>query len=297
MTISLLVAVAENGVIGHKGGMPWRLPSDLRRFRRLTLGHHVIMGRKTFASIGRPLPGRKMVVLTRQNDYQAVDARIAASWEDALAIAQDDSEVFVIGGAEIFRLALPCVNRIYRTMVHDRPEGDTFFPSFDETEWRVVSEQRIPAGENNSADTTFQVLERTTQPTKVTMSDATHELLELSARLLESIQNGDWSAYEELCDPTISAFEPEARGHLVEGLEFHQFYFNLKSAPRPTNNTISSPHVRLIGKDAAVVSYVRLVQTVDDAGRPVTRHIEETRVWERRDGRWRHVHFHRSLNE
>jgi calcium/calmodulin-dependent protein kinase (CaM kinase) II len=128
-------------------------------------------------------------------------------------------------------------------------------------------------------------------------TNATAELLDLSARLLRSIQDGDWKTYAELCDPTLTCFEPEALGHLVEGMEFHRFYFNLERTARPVNNTISSPHVRLLGDDAAVVSYVRLVQSVDDAGKAHTRQIEETRVWERNNGKWRHVHFHRSLNQ
>jgi calcium/calmodulin-dependent protein kinase (CaM kinase) II len=122
-------------------------------------------------------------------------------------------------------------------------------------------------------------------------------LLDLNARLLKSIQDGDWKTYAELCDPTLSAFEPEARGHLVEGMEFHRFYFNPERKARPANTTMSSPHVRMMGENAAVLCYVRLVQTVDDAGQAHTRRGEETRVWERRDGVWRHVHFHRSMNE
>lgn len=123
------------------------------------------------------------------------------------------------------------------------------------------------------------------------------EVLDANARLLRSIQDGDWRAYEQLCDPTITAFEAEARGHLVEGMKFHEFYFNLERKNRPANTTMSSPHVRLMGENAAVVSYVRLVQTLDDAGQPQTRRCEETRVWEHRDGVWKHVHFHRSQNE
>lgn len=127
-------------------------------------------------------------------------------------------------------------------------------------------------------------------------SDAAQELLTLSAKLLKSIQDGDWKTYAELCDPSLTAFEAEARGRLVEGLEFHRYYFSLERGNGPVNNTLSSPHVRLIGNDAAVVCYVRLVQSLDEMGRPHTASFEETRVWERRDGRWRHVHFHRSDN-
>jgi hypothetical protein len=122
------------------------------------------------------------------------------------------------------------------------------------------------------------------------------DLLELNQRLLESIMVGDWKTYAALCDPTISAFEPEARGQLVEGLDFHEFYFDRGGIQGPHNTTMASPHVRLMGRDAAVVSYVRLVQRLDESGKPITTRGEETRVWQRQNGVWRHVHFHRSTN-
>lgn len=164
MTLSLIVAVAENGVIGRGGQLPWRLSADLRRFRQLTMGHHVIMGRKTFESIGRPLPGRKLVVLSRQPEFRAPEAVIVPDWQAATAAVADDTEPFVIGGADVFRAALPHVDRIYLTVVHDRPEGDTWFPAWDESDWRIVSEEHHPADEKNSADSTFRVLERVSPP-------------------------------------------------------------------------------------------------------------------------------------
>jgi hypothetical protein len=134
------------------------------------------------------------------------------------------------------------------------------------------------------------------------MTDSVHDeqatikqVLALNERLLLSITEGDWEMYLELCDPAITAFEPEARGHLVEGLEFHRFYFGLGGISGPHNTTVSAPHVLLVG-DMAIVCYVRLVQRLDDDGRPITARSEETRVWRRRDGVWRHVHFHRSVS-
>ena len=127
-------------------------------------------------------------------------------------------------------------------------------------------------------------------------NDTIAELLELNERLLGAIAAGNWDTYDELCDPTLSAFEPEARGHLVEGMDFHRFYFNLESTTSPHNTTMSMPHVRLLGDDAAVVSCQRLVQKLNAEGVPVTARFEETRVWERQNGRWQHVHFHRSAN-
>jgi calcium/calmodulin-dependent protein kinase (CaM kinase) II len=126
------------------------------------------------------------------------------------------------------------------------------------------------------------------------MTDAwTSELLQLNQRLLDSIAAADWATYEELCDPTLTAFEPEGRGQLVEGMEFHHFYFRLGGARGAHHTTMCSPRVRLLG-DVAVITYVRLNQRAPEGGPPVTTALEETRVWQRQDGRWRHVHFHRS---
>ena len=122
------------------------------------------------------------------------------------------------------------------------------------------------------------------------------ELLTLTERLLQAIALGDWETYDLLCDPELTAFEPEARGHLVGGMEFHRFYFALDRPRTASNTTLAAPHVRLLGDDAAVVSYVRLVQSLGDDGQPRTTGFEETRVWQRQDGQWRHVHFHRSAN-
>ena len=119
------------------------------------------------------------------------------------------------------------------------------------------------------------------------------ELLGLNARLLACIATKDWATYQELCDPSLTAFEPEARGQLVEGLEFHRWYFNLAGNPGHHNTTMCSPRVRIMG-DVAVLAYVRLNQRVGADGAPTESAVEETRVWQRRDGRWRHVHFHRS---
>ena len=120
------------------------------------------------------------------------------------------------------------------------------------------------------------------------------ELLLLNQRLLDSIVGGDWATYQELCDPSLSAFEPEAQGHLVEGLPFHQFYFKLGGVKGEHCTTMAAPHVRVMG-DVAVVAYVRLNQRQGAQGQPTVTAVEETRVWQRQGGKWRHVHFHRSL--
>ncbi|HEX4129315.1 MAG TPA: DUF4440 domain-containing protein [Pirellulales bacterium] len=126
------------------------------------------------------------------------------------------------------------------------------------------------------------------------MSDHTRELLDLNQRLLESIATGDWNVYAMLCDPSLTCFEPEARGHLVEGMAFHKFYFELERSSAPRTTTMASPHVRMLGSAAAVVSYIRLTQTPDAGGAPVTTATNETRVWQRQGTTWKHVHFHRS---
>lgn len=125
------------------------------------------------------------------------------------------------------------------------------------------------------------------------MTPAEQEVLELTRRLLVSILEADWETYALLSDPGLTAFEPESLGHLVEGLAFHQFYFDRGAAPGPHNVTLASPHVRIFG-DVAVVCYVRLIQRLDGSGSPVTQASAETRIWHRRAEGWKHVHFHRS---
>ncbi|MCP4079350.1 MAG: DUF4440 domain-containing protein [Planctomycetaceae bacterium] len=127
------------------------------------------------------------------------------------------------------------------------------------------------------------------------MSDSqAAEIVARTQNLLESIAAGDWDAYEKMCDTSLSCFEPEARGQLVHGMKFHQFYFDNLSHRMAVNTTMAAPHVRFPGKDVAIISYVRLQQRMGTDGTPSTGHWEETRVWEKRDGEWLHVHFHRS---
>lgn len=126
------------------------------------------------------------------------------------------------------------------------------------------------------------------------MSDpAVEELLKLNQQLLDCIAAADWKTYKKLCDPGLTCFEPESRGHLVAGLDFHRFYFDLGASEGPRTTTMSAPHVRVMG-DAAVISYTRLTQRLDASGSPTTTESQETRVWRLENGEWRHVHFHRS---
>ena len=160
MRVSLIVAMSENGVIGCDGDLPWRLSADLRRFKRLTMGHHIIMGRRTFESIGRLLPGRTTVVVTRQPDYSAGEALVADSVPGAIAMAAGDEETFVCGGAEIYRAALADVQRVYLTRVHARVDGDTEFPEIDWTQWRQTESTPHIRDDRNQYDYTSQVYER-----------------------------------------------------------------------------------------------------------------------------------------
>lgn len=145
--IALVVAVARNGVIGAGNALPWRLPDDLKYFKALTMGHCVVMGRKTFESIGRPLPGRQNVIVTRQAGYQVPGAEVAHSVEEALEACERKDEVFVIGGAELFRQLIDRASRLYMTEVLREFEGDVFFPEYDRTAWREVSRDRRHAGD------------------------------------------------------------------------------------------------------------------------------------------------------
>jgi dihydrofolate reductase len=157
MTLALIVAVSENKVIGSGGELPWRLSADLKRFKELTLGHSLIMGRKTYESIGRLLPGRKTVIVTRQQDYHVDGASIVNSVPEALELINDDHRPFVIGGGEVYDLFLPFVNEIYLTRVHVELAGDTFFPEPDWNQWRQIECKRYPRDSKNNFDYSFEV--------------------------------------------------------------------------------------------------------------------------------------------
>lgn len=162
MLISIIVAMDEKRCIGKAGGLPWRLSSDLKRFKALTMGHTLIMGRKTYQSIGRPLPGRKMIVVTRSHSFGAEGCQVAYSLEEAVQMARQDgeSEAFIAGGGEIYRQALPLADRIYLTKVQAQVECDAFFPEFDCPAWLVSQELSQPASDQNDYPTIFQVLNR-----------------------------------------------------------------------------------------------------------------------------------------
>ena len=159
MSISLIVAVAEQGVIGQENALPWRLPGDLKRFKALTMGKPIIMGRKTFDSIGRPLPGRTNIVITRQSGLQLPGCVVLGSLSEALSSVHAD-EYMVIGGAEIYRQVLPLAQRVYLTQVHANISGDAFFPALEPTQWHETYREDVPADEQNQYAHSFITLER-----------------------------------------------------------------------------------------------------------------------------------------
>jgi dihydrofolate reductase len=160
MTVSMIVAISENGVIGQDGGLPWRLSADLRRFKATTMGHHLIVGRRTWEELGAPLTGRRIVVVTRSSDLEVPDGVVLApSLEAALQIAAGDAEPFIAGGAEIYKLGMSVSDRLYLTRVHAEVEGDTYFEP-DLVGWRLVSSEDHPASKRDDYPVTFEVWER-----------------------------------------------------------------------------------------------------------------------------------------
>jgi dihydrofolate reductase len=160
MNMSLLVAVAENGVIGKQGELlPWKLSSDLKRFKTLTVGHPIIMGRKTYETIGRPLPGRLNIVVSRSPDFAPEGCTVAHSIVEAIEIAKkaDPEEIFIIGGGVIFEETLPLANKLYLTEVHAEPDGDTYF-RYDKQAWQEIERQDLPADEKNQYAYSFVTL-------------------------------------------------------------------------------------------------------------------------------------------
>jgi dihydrofolate reductase len=166
MEVVVIVAVAENGVIGAGGAMPWRLKSDMSRFKALTSGRPVVMGRRTFLSIGRPLPGRTNIVVTRDAGFRAAGAVVTHSVADAMAIATGDAlrrfatEIAIIGGAEIYAQCMDRADRLEVTEVHARPEGDTRFAAIDPAVWEEVARVRNPAGPEDSVDFSYVTYRR-----------------------------------------------------------------------------------------------------------------------------------------
>ena len=160
MRLSIIAALSENRVIGCNNQLPWRLPADLKRFKSLTMGHHLLMGRKTFASIGRPLPGRTLVVMSRQENYLPAGVLVAHSLGEAVEMARGDEEVFIAGGAQIYEQTLTRADRLYLTIIQEEFAGDAYFPKYNESDWQLISREDRHPDQENSYRYRFLILER-----------------------------------------------------------------------------------------------------------------------------------------
>ena len=158
--ISIIAAMAKNRVIGKGNRIPWRLPGEQQIFKKVTMGHHLVMGRKTYESLNRLLPGRTMVIVTRNPNYKVAGAIVVNSLQEAISACGSDDEVFIIGGAHLFKLALPLADRIYLTTIQAEIEGDTTMPDFDLTGWRQISTQVFKADGKNPYDYHFSIYKR-----------------------------------------------------------------------------------------------------------------------------------------
>ncbi len=172
MRLALIVAMAENRVIGRDNQLPWHLPNDLKYFKKMTLGKPIIMGRKTFESIGKPLPGRRNIVVTRQSDWRREGVQVGHTLEQAvslakqIAAAEGNSEMLIIGGAALYRESLPLADRLYMTKIHEAVEGDAFFPPLKKEDWCELSREDYNSDANNPYNYSFVVLQRVTQSDK-----------------------------------------------------------------------------------------------------------------------------------
>tara|TARA_R100001143_G_scaffold12646_1_gene13850 strand:- start:14491 stop:15018 length:528 start_codon:yes stop_codon:yes gene_type:complete len=166
MKVALIWAQSQNRVIGRNNALPWYLPEDLKYFKRVTMGKPIVMGRKTWESIGRPLPGRTNIVISRNPEFQAEGVKVVPTFEDALALAEKvclingGDEVIIMGGAQIYEMALPYADRLYMTQVHAHVDGDAWFPEFELSEWHELGREDHAAADPNPYDYSFVILER-----------------------------------------------------------------------------------------------------------------------------------------
>ncbi len=158
--ISIVVAISENNAIGKNNQLLWHLPADLKHFKEITSGRTIIMGRKTYDSIGRPLPNRKNIVITRKVELAIPNVEVVNSLQEAISLCKTENEVFIIGGAELYKQALTLANRIYLTIVHQKYQAEAFFPELKESEWKEVAKEHHQADEKNNLAYTFSTLER-----------------------------------------------------------------------------------------------------------------------------------------
>ncbi len=230
LTISIIAAVSDNGVIGKDNDIPWNLPDDLRYFNKLTNGHKIIVGRKTHQTIikrlGHPLDNRQTIIITQQQNFPVLDnCKTVASWEGALKSVSDEKEIFVIGGTEIYQLAMPHAKRMYLTKVHTQCAGDTFFPTYDTAEWQEISSESHTRNEEDEYDYTFLVLERKQNPKSfVNLKNAR---VEEQYRVMETIQKGQFCPF---CSENLSK-------SLLEPVVKRGEYWHIRKNRWPYKNT------------------------------------------------------------
>lgn len=161
MKVSQIVAVAKNGAIGKNNDLIWRLPADLKYFKEITTGHHIIMGRKNYESIGRPLPNRTSIIITRNKDYKAEGCIVVNSLTEAIAVAKanNETEAFIIGGGEIYNMSMDITDRIYYTLVHENFDADTFYPVLDKKKWKESNKIDFKSDEKNPFDYSFIIFD------------------------------------------------------------------------------------------------------------------------------------------
>lgn len=167
MIVSIIVAKANNNAIGLNGELPWHLPSDMKHFQKSTAGHHVVMGRKTYQSLGKPLPGRTHIIVSRNPDFEVSKGHyVTHSVEEAIELGKTlaVNKLFILGGAEVYRLSLPIADEMIITEINTEPEADTFFPDFNRADWQVVGKEYVPKDEKNKFDHTFVTYHRKKHP-------------------------------------------------------------------------------------------------------------------------------------
>ena len=256
--VSLIVAHSKNGVIGKNGSLPWHISDDLNNFKKLTSGHTVIMGRKTFESIGRPLPNRRNVVISRQRNLSTDDAKIVPSLEEAIKMAGGDQEIFIIGGGEIYKLALPFADRVYATQVETEINGDTYFPALNLDNWQLSSFDRRH-DDKADLDYSFTIYDRRKSPPKLYFID--------SGRSLEQITQMEDLESREVCVFCEKHFKTEHR----EPIEIETSHWLVTKNDYPYEHTklhlliVPKEHVNLLSKlsKEALAEYAELLPKIE----------------------------------